>query len=98
MLIFLTMATVVTTEAIRSGGHAMQNMTDSDLEYLEQVAQETLGPSGVSARVRYVGQGHRLPAGGPHTFTGAHGTMSPIDVGDDGAEIPSTQPDPVDVA
>ena len=92
------MAAVVPIEEINSGISQIQNMTDSDLEYLEQVAQETLGPSGVSARVRYGGEGHRLPAGGPHTFTGAHGTMSPIDVGDDDAEIPSAQPDPVDVA
>ena len=83
------MATVVTTEAISSGVSSMQNMTDSDLEYLEHVAHVAgLGSSGVSARVRYAGEGRRLPAGGPHTFTGAHGTMSPIDVVDDDAEIP----------
>ena len=91
------MAAVLTTEAIRSGAAIMHNMTDSDLEFVTEVAHEAgLGPSGVSARDRYVGEGNRLPAGGEYTFTGAHGTIRPIDVVDDDVDIPSGQPDRID--
>ena len=83
-------------EDVNAGARALQNMSDSDLEFLGRVAHEAL--SGDSARVLYAGEGHRLPAGGPHAFSGAHGTMAPIDVVDDESDIPSAQPDPIDVS
>ena len=85
-------------EELNAGARALHNMSDSDLEYLERVAHSALGSSGVSAGVPYAGEGHRLPAGGPHAFSGAHGTMCPIDVVDDESEIPSAQPDPIAVS
>ena len=88
----------MTAEDLNAGARALQNMSDSDLEFLERVAHEALGSSGDSARVPYAGEGHRLPAGGPHAFSGAHSTMCPIDVVDDESEIPSAQPDPIDVS
>ena len=91
------MAAVLTAEAIRSGAAIMHNMTDSDLEFVTEVAHEAgLGPSGGSALDRFVGEGNQLPAGGEYTFTGAHGTIRPIDVLDDDVDIPSGQPDRID--
>ena len=90
------MAAVLTAEAIRSGVDIMENMMQSDLVYLDAVANQAgLGPSGDSALRRFPGEGHCLPAGGPHTFTGAHGTMRPIDVVDDDSDIPAGQPEAI---
>ena len=88
----------VTHEATQAAVRAIQHMTDSDAEYFKRVADVAgIGSADVDAPDRYVGEGHKLPRCA-HTFTGAHGTMSPIDVADDDAEFPSAQPDPIDVA
>ena len=68
----------------------------SDVDYLDAVANQAgLGSSGDSALRRFPGEGYCLPAGGPHTFTGAHGTMRPIDVVDDDSDIPAGQPEAI---
>ena len=68
-------------------------MTDSDVEYLERVAEEAHGIGHETAPSPYAGEGRRLP----HTFTGSHGTMGPLDVGDDESDVPPAQPDPPDL-
>ena len=85
-------------EDVNAVARVVQTMSDSDLEFLERVADEAQNVSGDSARDLYAGDGHRLPATGPYVFSGAHGTMAAINVGDDEADIPSAQPYPIDVS
>lgn len=68
----------------------LHGMTDIDVEYLGRVVEQAQGIGYDAAPINPYGGEGRKP---PHTFTGSHGTMGPIDVGDE-SEVPSAQPDP----
>ena len=85
-------------EDVNAAARALQGISDSDHEFLERVAHEASSVSGDSAPRRFAGEGHRLLETGPYAFSGAHGTMAPINVGDDEVEIHSAQPYPIDVS
>ena len=94
-LVFLAMAHRIPPVAAQADVRALEQMTDSDVEYLERVAEEAgIGSAGVDAPRPYVGEGRWLA----RTFTGARGTMRPIDVADDDADVPPAQPDPPDAS
>ena len=85
-------------EDVNAAARALQGISDSDHEFLERVAHEASSVIGDSAPRRFAGEGHRLLETGPYAFSGAHGTMAPINVGDDEVEIHSAQPYPIDVS
>ena len=86
-----TVAAQAVAQAVLS---QLNQMTASDVEYLERVEVEAdfIGHESVAAPSPYAGEGRKLP----HTFTGSHGTMGPIDVGDE-SDVPPAQPDPPDL-
>ena len=55
----------------------LHQMTDSDVEYLGQIAEEAHAIGYEASPIsHYAGEGRKLP----HTFTGSHGTLGAIEV------------------
>ena len=76
----------------------IQHMPDSDIEYLEHIAAVAGDAPGQfvgepRARVRFVGEPHRLPQQ-PHTYAGIHGPMGVIDIVDFDVDVAPGQPNP----